>query len=113
MNKSLFFVLSVSFALIAFPFQNVNALKCYEGAGGVYVSNTCTTGLNACQKIETNTFGVITTAKACVSNCVSGTVAIVTTSCCTTDNCNSSTSIISSSVLLAFSLLSAIWVKLH
>ncbi|CAF0877642.1 unnamed protein product [Brachionus calyciflorus] len=109
MNKSIFFILSISIALFTFPIQKANALKCYSGGAGVFASITCPEGSQFCQKMDTA--GVIT--KTCTSSCLSSVSGLITTSCCSTDNCNSSTSIISSSLILAFSLVSAIWLKLN
>ncbi|CAF1128353.1 unnamed protein product, partial [Brachionus calyciflorus] len=86
MNYSIFFILSVSIALITFPIQKTNALSCFVGGAGIFTSQQCPAGSTSCEKIDTNLLGIVTTVKSCSISCSPGTLVAVTTSCCSTDN---------------------------
>ncbi|CAF0877623.1 unnamed protein product [Brachionus calyciflorus] len=111
MNKSIFFIFSISIGLLTFPIQRSNGLNCFVGDSGNFVSQACSADSNFCKKSDTYTNEGIKSTKGCSLTCENGIVGPLTTSCCSTNNCNSSTSIISSLWLMLFSLLSAIWFK--
>ncbi|CAF1085300.1 unnamed protein product [Brachionus calyciflorus] len=120
MEKTLFFVIATSILLTSLPIQKASALSCYEGGAGIYTLSVCPAGSTFCQTVTTSVLGMSTTAKACTSSCISGTIATVTTSCCSTNNCNgentarnSSTSLFTSGIFLSFLIISAFIFKNH
>ncbi|CAF0970192.1 unnamed protein product [Brachionus calyciflorus] len=89
--------------------------QCYvcdncPGSSGITDTPKLVSCSYSCATMTAGAFGLQTISKKCMQ-CSEESTPISSTKCCSTDKCNSSTSVISSSIVLLISFLSALAIK--